>query len=51
MVPRKFTSYRGQGESGVQQFSGKIFSKEKKLRFFSGKNSIASDNKQMWIEI
>ena len=47
MVPKKFTSYRGQGESGLQRFPGKIF-KEITLRFFSG---IASNNKQVWIEI
>ena len=46
---KKFTSYRGQGESGLQRFPGKIF-KEKKLDFLR-EIAIASNNKQMWIEI
>ena len=49
MDPRKFTSYRGQGGSVVVRFPRKIL-KEKKLVFF-WENAIASDNKQLWIEI
>ena len=35
MVLRKFTSYRGQGEFGVQRFPGKIL--KEKNQIFSGK--------------
>ena len=49
MVPRKFTSYRDQGESGVVRFPGKILI-ETKLRFFR-ENAIASVYKKMWIEV
>ena len=49
MVPKKFTSYRGQGESGLQRFPGKIF--KEKMKIFFRENAIASNKKPVWIEI
>jgi len=46
MVPKKLTSYRGQGESGFPEKTSKKFF----LDFFR-EIAIASNNKQMWIEI
>ena len=49
MVPKKFTSYRGQGESGLQRFPGKIF--KEKMKIFSGKMQLPQIKSQCGLKL